>query len=108
MGGAVVDREPSLMAANDSAAITILLKHQPVVRQESIGKFDLELTGHVHQGQIFPFRLLTWLAYPIAMGLSDLGPGSQIYVSRGAGTWGTPMRLLAPPEITLFEFVRKE
>jgi predicted MPP superfamily phosphohydrolase len=107
-GAVVVDNEPTLMAGNDSAALTILLKHQPVVRQENIGHFDLELAGHVHQGQIFPFRLLTWLAYPIAMGLSDLGQGSQIYVTRGVGTWGPPIRLLAPPEITLLEFVRAE
>lgn len=107
IGGAQMDREPSLMASSEHSAITILLKHQPVVRQESIGSFDLELAGHVHQGQIFPFRLLTWLAYPIAMGLSDLGLGSQIYVTRGVGTWGPPMRLFAPPEITVLEFVRK-
>jgi predicted MPP superfamily phosphohydrolase len=107
-GEVVMDNEPALMADNDPAAITILLKHQPVVREESIGHFDLELAGHVHQGQIFPFRLLTWLAYPVAMGLSDLGQGSQLYVTRGAGTWGPPIRLLAPPEITLIEFVRVE
>jgi predicted MPP superfamily phosphohydrolase len=107
-GAALVEHEPSLMAANEAQAITILLKHQPVVRHESIGKFDLQLAGHVHQGQIFPFRILTWLAYPIAMGLSDLGQGSQIYVTRGAGTWGPPIRLLAPPEITLFELVHGE
>lgn len=106
-GAGEVDHEPALVAAHDPAALTLLLKHQPVVRAESIGKFDLQLAGHVHQGQIFPFRLLTWLAYPIAMGLSDLGQGSQIYVTRGVGTWGPPMRLLAPPEITVLEFVRK-
>lgn len=107
-GVAVVDHEGPLMAANDPAAITLLLKHQPVIREESIGKFDLQLAGHVHQGQIFPFRLLTWIAFPIAMGLSDLGQGSQIYVARGTGTWGPPIRIMAPPEITLFEFVHGE
>lgn len=107
-GAPVVDHEAPLMEANDAAAITVLLKHQPVIRQEHIGKFDLQLAGHVHQGQIFPFRLLTWIAYPIAMGLSDLGAGSKIYVARGTGTWGPPIRIMAPPEITLFEFVRKE
>ncbi len=106
-GVAVVDHEEPLMAANDPAAITMLLKHQPVIREESIGRFDLQLAGHVHQGQIFPFRLLTWIAYPIAMGLSDLGQGSQIYVTRGTGTWGPPIRIMAPPEITLIEWVVK-
>ena len=79
-----------------------------MVRDESIGKFDLQLAGHVHQGQIFPFRLLTWIAYPVAMGMSDLGRGSQLYVSRGTGTWGPPIRVMAPPEITLFEFQRND
>ncbi len=105
-GVKVVDHELPLMAANDASALTILLKHQPVVREESVGKFDLQLAGHVHQGQIFPFRILTWIAYPIAMGLNDLGQGSQIYVARGTGTWGPPIRVMAPPEITLFEFVK--
>ncbi len=106
-GVAVVDHEGPLMAANDPAVITMLLKHQPVIREESVGSFDLQLAGHVHQGQIFPFRILTWIAFPIAMGLSDLGQGSQIYVARGTGTWGPPIRVMAPPEITLFEFVAR-
>ncbi len=105
--GANVDHEKLLMQGVDASALNILLKHQPVIRDESIGHFDLQLAGHVHQGQIFPFRLLTWIVYPVAMGLSDLGGGSQIYVSRGTGTWGPPLRVMAPPEITLFEFVRE-
>lgn len=105
-GAGEEDHETALMAAPTPLVLTLLLKHQPVVRQESIGKFDLQLAGHVHQGQIFPFRFLTWLAYPVAMGLSELGQGSQLYVTRGAGSWGPPIRLLAPPEITVLEFVR--
>lgn len=106
-GMGVTDHEATLLAASDSRRFNLLLKHQPVVREESIGRFELQLAGHVHQGQIFPFRLLTWLAYPVAMGLTELGEGSRLYVSRGTGTWGPPIRVLAPPEITLFEFVRK-
>jgi predicted MPP superfamily phosphohydrolase len=106
-GVAMEDHETPLMQSASPSAFNLLLKHQPVVRDESIGSFDLQLAGHVHQGQIFPFRLLTWIAFPVAMGMSDLGQGSQLYVSRGTGTWGPPIRVMAPPEITLFEFVAK-
>lgn len=108
MDGSGVDHEALLMAGVDAARFNILLKHQPVMREESIGHFDLQLAGHLHQGQIFPFRLLTWLVYPVAMGMTELGQGSRLYVSRGTGTWGPPMRVLAPPEVTLFEFVHKQ
>ncbi len=106
-GVTMVDHETPLMESASTSAFNLLLKHQPVVRDESIGKFDLQLAGHVHQGQIFPFRLLTWIAFPVAMGMSDLGQGSWLYVSRGTGTWGPPIRVMAPPEITLFEFVAR-
>ena len=63
------------------------------------GLFDLQLSGHVHQGQIFPFGLLVRLSYPVATGLSALAGGGWLYVSRGTGTWGPPMRLFLPGEI---------
>jgi hypothetical protein len=81
----------------------ILLKHQPVLRPDAQGMFDLQLSGHVHQGQIFPFGLLVRLAYPARTGLTPLARGGWLYVSRGTGTWGPPMRVAAPPEITLIE-----
>jgi len=81
----------------------ILLKHQPVLRPDAEGLFDLQLSGHVHQGQIFPFGLLVRLAYPARTGLTRLAGGGWLYVSRGTGTWGPPMRVAAPPEITLIE-----
>jgi predicted MPP superfamily phosphohydrolase len=85
----------------------LLLKHRPVVGKESVGLFDLQLSGHVHKGQIFPFGLLTRLVYPVATGLSQWG-ASSLYVSRGTGTWGPPMRFLAPPEVTVIELVKRE
>jgi len=77
----------------------VLLKHQPVVDEAT--PFDLQLSGHIHGGQIFPFVYLTWLSYRVHAGLTELADGRQLYVSRGSGTWGPPIRLLAPPEITL-------
>jgi len=84
---------------------TVLLKHQPVVAANSLGHFDLQLSGHTHNGQIFPFGLLVKLAYKINSGFTNLGKGSAVYVSRGTGTWGPPVRFLAPPEVTLIEII---
>jgi len=95
--------EPALLAAQPSGRFTILLKHQPVVDPRAAGRFDLQLSGHVHRGQIFPFGLLVRLAYPMGAGLTRLAPQRWLYVSRGTGTWGPPMRVFAPPEITLIE-----
>jgi hypothetical protein len=81
----------------------ILLKHQPILRPDARGLFDLQLSGHVHKGQIFPFGLLVKLAYPVRTGLTRLTDDAWLYVSRGTGTWGPPMRVAAPPEITLIE-----
>jgi uncharacterized protein len=77
----------------------VLLKHQPVVDRDI--PFDLQLSGHIHGGQIFPFGLLTRLVYGVPAGLTRLSDGRLLYVSRGAGTWGPPIRLFAAPEITV-------
>ena len=90
---------------NDSGKFTMLLKHRPSIGKDSPGRFDLQLSGHVHQGQIFPFSLVTRLFYPVASGLTHLAGGGSLYLSRGTGTWGPPIRFLAPPEITVIELV---
>ena len=87
---------------------TILLKHQPVVTTSSLGHFDLQLSGHTHKGQIFPFGLLVKLAYKINHGFTNLTQGSAVYVSRGTGTWGPPLRFLAPPEVALIQIARNK
>jgi hypothetical protein len=84
---------------------TVLLKHRPLVDARTRERFDLQLSGHAHRGQIFPFNLLTGLSFPMQDGLYDLGGGTQLYTSRGTGTWGPPLRVLSPPEVTLFEIV---
>jgi hypothetical protein len=85
----------------------LLMKHQPRIDDGSLGLFDLQISGHTHKGQIFPFTLLTLLTFPLNAGRYDLPKGSVLYVSRGTGTWGPPIRFLAPPEVTLIELVRK-
>ncbi|WP_298039619.1 metallophosphoesterase [uncultured Desulfuromonas sp.] len=85
---------------------TILLKHRPWVDKEALAHFDLQLSGHAHRGQIFPFNLVTGLEYPMQDGLYALAGGARLYTSRGTGTWGPPIRVLSPPELTLIEIVR--
>ncbi len=96
-------------AGNGGAArnekFTLLLKHQPHLDKEAWGLFDLQLSGHTHKGQIFPFHYLVWLFYKSYGGLYTLGNGAHLYTSRGTGTWGPPMRFLAPPEVTVFELI---
>jgi hypothetical protein len=97
--------EDKLLRTVNKDLFTILLKHRPVVDEESIGLFDLQLSGHVHKGQIFPFRLITRLFFPFYAGLYSFSGGSLLYVNRGSGTWGPPIRFLTPPEVTVIELV---
>jgi predicted MPP superfamily phosphohydrolase len=92
------DARQALPSVNANDFI-VLLKHQPVVDRDT--PFDLQLSGHIHGGQIFPFVYLTQLSYHVHAGLTELADGRRLYVSRGTGTWGPPIRLFAPPEITL-------
>jgi len=87
------------LASVSTDNFVILLKHQPVADANT--RFDLQLSGHTHGGQIFPFGFLPWLTYGVRTGLTALPDGRLLYVSRGTGTWGPPIRLFAAPEITL-------
>ena len=104
--GQVGKEEKILLAESYSKRFTLLLKHRPKIETESLGQFDLQLSGHTHGGQIFPFSLITRLFYSRERGLYLLDKESVLYVSRGTGTWGPPMRLLSPPEVTLIELQR--
>ncbi|MBI5044303.1 MAG: metallophosphoesterase [Candidatus Levybacteria bacterium] len=87
---------------------TLLLKHRPEVDKDAVGFFDLQLSGHAHKGQIFPISIFTKLYYRIHAGYSKLNNGSAVYVSRGAGTAGPPVRLFAPPEVAIIDVVSRE
>ena len=99
--------EKKLLSGLPKDRFILFLKHQPRIDPNTIGLFDLQLSGHTHKGQIFPFTLLTRLSFPLNAGNYDLGKGSLLHVSRGTGTWGPPIRFLAPPEVTVIELVRK-
>jgi len=100
--------EKTLLQKVPPDRFTLLLKHRPAVDRESLGLFDLQLSGHVHKGQIFPFNLLTYLFYPVRTGYALYPRNSALYVSRGTGTWGPPIRFLAPPEITVIELIHAD
>ena len=85
----------------DPSKPTIVLSHQPKSVSLVKGRrCDLMLSGHTHGGQIFPFGLLVMLGQPYLEGLHEFMPGKQIFVSRGTGYWGPPLRVLAPSEIS--------
>ncbi|MFE3591859.1 metallophosphoesterase [Streptomyces niveus] len=80
----------------------LLLAHQPkFVDQAAAGGVDLQLSGHTHGGQIWPFHYLVRLDQPVVAGLSHHGARTLLYTSRGTGFWGPPFRVFAPSEITL-------
>jgi predicted MPP superfamily phosphohydrolase len=98
-----------LLGEGDPALFTLLLKHLPSGFEEEAAPLgvDLQLSGHTHDGQLWPFRWLVRLSFPHTAGLARAGE-SLLYVSRGTGTWGPPLRFLAPPEVTLIELVPAE
>ena len=68
---------------------------------------DLQLSGHTHRGQVFPFRYISELVFPMQRGFYRLEKGSLLYTSAGSGTWGPPIRVGAPPEVTVIEIERE-
>jgi predicted MPP superfamily phosphohydrolase len=92
---------PAALDGRDANRPVILLAHQPrQFREAARHGVSLTLSGHTHGGQIWPFSWLVALVQPYIAGLHRLGE-AQLYVSRGTGFWGPPMRVFAPAEITL-------
>ena len=84
----------------DPARALVLLAHQPrVVHEAQAHGVDLQLSGHTHGGQLWPFNWLVKLQQPVVSGLERIG-STLLYVSNGTGYWGPPMRLAAPAEVT--------
>lgn len=99
--------EEQLLSRLPKDNFTLLLKHQPIIREDSLGLFDLQLSGHTHQGQIFPFRYMVHIFFSHIAGWYDLPKGSHLYVSRGTGTWGPPIRFLSSPEVTVIDLIHE-
>jgi uncharacterized protein len=91
----------------DTSTPVVLLAHQPVqVHQAAKHGVDLQLSGHTHGGQMFPFHLAVGLQQPVRSGLATVD-GTQVYTSNGAGFWGPPVRVGAAPDITVVELRHK-
>jgi predicted MPP superfamily phosphohydrolase len=105
-GPAHVPRADLAAGAGEPAALRVLLAHNPKLTPlgEAAG-FDLQLSGHTHAGQFFPWTLAVRLIHaPHAAGLSRSGR-MWVYVSAGTGSWGPPVRLGTEPELTLIRLV---
>jgi hypothetical protein len=93
---------PAALADIDADTPIVLLAHQPKqVTTAAEGGVDLQISGHTHGGQIWPFHLLVRLEQGYLQGLSRINARTQLYTSRGAGFWGPPFRVFAPSEISL-------
>jgi hypothetical protein len=104
--GSGYDDPPDYQAAlgdRDPIRPVLLMAHQPVqVHEAARYGVDLQLSGHTHGGQVYPFDLLVRLQQPAVSGLSEID-GTLVYVTNGAGFWGPPMRVGADPDVTLLE-----
>lgn len=101
--------EPDLAAALDGIdpdRFVLLMAHQPLqaVEASDFG-VDMQVSGHTHGGQIWPIRYLVPLQQPSVQGLDTIG-NTTLYTTRGAGAWGPPVRVAAPPEIAMLELTR--
>jgi predicted MPP superfamily phosphohydrolase len=97
----------SSLAGADPTLPVLLLAHQPKQVAHAVrAGVDLQVSGHTHGGQIWPFNFLVLLDQPVVQGLSRHGERTQLYTSRGTGFWGPPFRVFAPSEITLLTLRR--
>ena len=100
--GQGADLDAALDGRDDTRPV-VLLAHQPVqVERAAAAGVDLQLSGHTHGGQLWPFDQVVRLDQPAVQGWSRHGP-TQLYVTPGVGFWGPPMRVGATPEVTVIE-----
>ncbi|MGW7521095.1 metallophosphoesterase [Streptomyces sp. NPDC054796] len=91
----------------DTSRASVLLAHQPVQIHEAVDHgVDLQLSGHTHGGQMWPGEYLAGLANPTVAGLERYGD-TQLYVTRGAGAWGPPVRVGAESDVTIVRLAAK-
>jgi predicted MPP superfamily phosphohydrolase len=90
------------LAGADPDLPVLLLAHQPKQIRDAVEHgIDLQISGHTHGGQIWPFHYLVRVDQPVVQGLTRHSDRTQLYTSRGTGFWGPPFRVFAPSEITL-------
>ena len=94
------------LAGADPSIPVLLLAHQPKQIGDAVrAGVDLQVSGHTHGGQIWPFAALVRLDQPVVHGLSRHGARTQLYTSRGSGFWGPTFRVFAPSEISVLTLV---
>ncbi|GIE32028.1 membrane protein [Actinoplanes italicus] len=87
----------------DTNRPVVLMAHQPVAAREAAPYgVDLQVSGHTHGGQMAPFNMLVKLQQPVVSGFGEVD-GVPVYVTNGAGFWGPPVRVGAPPQVTVIE-----
>lgn len=94
------------LAGTTPEGFSLLVAHQPLQALEAsdLG-VDFQVSGHTHAGQIWPIRYLVPLQQPTVEGLDIIGD-TTVFTTRGAGTWGPPVRVAAPPEVSMLELQR--
>jgi predicted MPP superfamily phosphohydrolase len=91
------------LGGRDTTRAVVLMAHQPVTIHDTVRHgVDLQLSGHTHGGQMWPVTYIAEATNPTNAGLARYGD-TQLYVTRGAGAWGPPVRVGAPPDITIVE-----
>ncbi|MGX6605266.1 metallophosphoesterase [Micromonosporaceae bacterium Da 78-11] len=99
------DHEAALAGADPQLPV-LLLAHQPQMITGAVAHgVDLQISGHTHGGQMWPFHYLVRIDQPVLQGLSRHSGRTQLYTSRGTGFWGPPFRIFAPSEITLITLI---
>ncbi len=105
-GGTEFDDAPDFARAlgdRDTTRPVVLMAHQPVMARDAARYgVDLQVSGHTHGGQMVPFNLQVKLQQPVVSGYGEVD-GVPVYVTNGAGFWGPPVRVGAPPQVTLVE-----
>ncbi len=98
--------EEEVLKDIDPSKYTILLKHKPVVNKKVIENIDLQLSGHTHGGVLFFVGyLILDRIFETNRGIKEIGENRYIVVSKGIGTGGPPMRLLAPPDVNVIDII---
>jgi hypothetical protein len=102
-----ISRKPltDIVKGIDKQLFTILLDHQPFNLFEAVDAgIDLQLSGHTHHGQMFPFNFITKAIFEVSRGLKRID-NTYVYVSTGFGTWGPPIRIGNRPEVVIIDIV---
>lgn len=103
MGGGIRKDLKAIASNVDKGLYTILMDHQPYNLNEAVENgVDLQLSGHTHHGQMFPFNFITKAIFEVSKGLKKI-ENTYVYVSTGFGTWGPPVRIGNRPEIAVIE-----